>query len=250
MKLNFHPAFQTNTIFNPYGLNKSGSGKSPGSTDAASQDDRRDVFILSPQGGLRSHLNNLIKLKTELTDRKNALLKTVKDGGSMETIKSQLDFYDEQLENIDEQIAEAMAREAEKQTEKNNEQKTDKEPKTRKEILDKRMTDITVLSNDIENVETIDSAKTALDGRIKVLKSELKLDRAHDAESSDGKLEHLRELEKRSKKLDSEIGTQLIEIAEEEIKNTKPEEVIENDKADSNTDTISAAKILYEEEDN
>lgn len=247
MKLNFYPTFQTNTVFNPYGFNKSGANKAPGDT-AAAQEERRDTFILSPQGGRHSLLNNLMKLKAEITDRKNALLKTVKDGGSMEMVKSQLDFYDEQLENIDEQIAEAMAKEAEKQTEKSNEQKEDKEPKTEEEILSERMTDLTTLSTDIEHVEILDSAKTTVDGRIKVLKSEMKLDRSHSAESSDGKTEELSQLEKRSKKLSSEIGSSLIDIAAKETENTEPEK-IKKEESDENADGFSDADILYQEED-
>ena len=113
MKLDFYPAFQTNTIFNTYGLNQSIANKGTDSTCAKEQEERRDLFLLSPQSGARSHLANLMKLKTELTDRKNGLLKTVKDGGSIDSIKGQLDFYDEQIENIDQQIADAMAAEME-----------------------------------------------------------------------------------------------------------------------------------------
>lgn len=248
MKLNFYPAFQTNTIFNPYGPNKSGAGKVPVNMNAASQEERRDVFILSPQNGAHNLLNNLMKLKSEVTDRKNALLKTVREGGSIEAVKSQLDFYDEQLENIDEQIAEAMARESEKQTEKNKKQTEHTELKTREEILDKRMADITALSNDIEHVQIMDSAKTAIDGRIRVLKSELKLDHGHSADPSDGKMENIKELEKRSKKLDSEIGKQLIEIADEESETTKPEKVKKDD-SEKNTENMSADKALEQEKE-
>lgn len=248
MKLNFYPAFQTNAIFNPYGVNKNSVNKAAEST-AASQEERRDVFILSPQGGTHNLLSNLMKLKTEITDRKNALLKTVKEGGSMESIKEQMDFYDEQLENIDEQIAEVMAKEAEKQTEKVKEQKEDKEPRTREEVFNKRMTDLTTLSADIEHVEIIDSAKTAVDGRIKVLKSELELDSSHNAESADGKKERLAQLEKRSKKLASEIGSQLIDISEEEAENTEPEKIREEKDSDKKINQVLDADILHQEEE-
>lgn len=229
MKLNFYPAFQTNTIFNSYGINQSIANKKTGSTDSSEQEEREDLLILSPQGSTHNLLNNLMKLKTEITDRKNALLHSVKDGGSMEAIQAELDFYNEQLENIDQQIADAMAKETEKQTEKSKEVKDD-EPKTKEEILTKRMTDITEISRDIDRIQILDSTKTTLDGRITVLESELSLDASHSSRSTNYKKDQIEELEKRSKNLSSEIASGLVEIAEDEAKANDPDSVKEEDR--------------------
>ncbi len=235
MKLDFYPAFQTNTIFNTYGLNQSIANKGADSTGAKEQDERRDLFLLSPQSAARSHLANLMKLKTELTDRKNELLKTVKDGGSIDSIKGQLDFYDEQIENIDQQIADAMAAEMDKKKEQDEEKRQADEPVTREEALTRRMNDITGLSDSIGRIQVMDSAKAAIDGRIKVLRSELELDALNNDRpgASPYKKEQIAELEKRSKDLSQEIGTRLVQLAKDEAKSSRPSEIIEDDEQEN-----------------
>jgi len=237
MKLDFYPAFQTNTIFNTYGLNQSIANKGADSTGAKEQEERRDLFLLSPQSGARSHLANLMKLKTELTDRKNELLKTVKDGGSIDSIKGQLDFYDEQIENIDQQIADAMAAEMDKKKEQDDEKRQADEPVTREEDLNRRMNDITGLSDSISRIQVMDSARAAIDGRIKVLRSEIELDTLNNersgASSSSYKKEQLAELEKRSKNLSQEIGTRLVQLAKDEAESSRPSEIIEEDEQEN-----------------
>ena len=235
MKLDFYPAFQTNTIFNTYGLNQSIANKGADSTGAKEQEERRDLFLLSPQSGARSHLANLMKLKTELTDRKNELLKTVKDGGSIDSIKGQLDFYDEQIENIDQQIADAMAAEMDKKQEQEEEKRQAEEPVTREEDLNRRMNDITGLSDSISRIQVMDSARAAIDGRIKVLRSEIELDALNNDRpgASSYKKDQIAELEKRSKDLSQEIGTRLVQLAKDEAENSRPSEIIEEDELEN-----------------
>lgn len=235
MKLDFYPAFQTNTIFNTYSLNQSIANKGAYSTGAKEQEERRDLFLMSPQGGARSHLANLMKLKTELTDRKNELLKTVKDGGSIDSIKGQLDFYDEQIENVDQQIADAMAAEMDKKEEQDEEKRQADEPVTREEALTRRMNDITGLSDSIGRIQVMDSAKAAIDGRIKVLRSELELDALNNDRpgASSYKKDQIAELEKRSKDLSQEIGTRLVQLAKDEAESSRPSEIIEDDEQEN-----------------
>ena len=164
-----------------------------------------------------------MKQKMEITDRKNSLIaSTIEKGASMETIKTQLEAYDEQLENIDVQITQAMARELEKKEDKEN---ADDTPKTKEELENERMTDIVTLSGDVQNVDMLDSVKTKVDRRITILESEISLDTGRLIDS-DFKKEELSELKKKSALLASDIGSRMAEIAEEieEDKEKTPEE--------------------------
>ena len=149
----------------------------------------------------------------------------------METIKSQLEAYDEQLESIDVQISQAMARELEKKEEKEN---TDNEPKTREELQNEHMSDIVTLSGDVHNISMLDSVKTKVDNRIKILESEISLDTGRLG-AADFKKEELSELKKKSAELASDIGSRMVDIAEEidENKEETPEKASEEKDAEN-----------------
>ena len=155
MRLNFSPSLQINNVFQSYQINRSAANKAGVSGTESSEEERRDIFTLSPKGKAMNLINNLMKQKMEITDRKNSLIaSTLEKGSSMETIKSQLEAYDEQLENIDVQITEAMAKELEKKEDKD---KVDNTPKTQEELENERLTDIVTLSGDVQNISMLDS---------------------------------------------------------------------------------------------
>ena len=179
MRLNFSPSLQINNLFQSYQINRSAANK-VGSQSKSSDEERRDTFTLSSKGGAMNMINNLMKQKMEITDRKNSLIaSTLEKGSSMETIKSQLEAYDEQLENIDVQITQAMAKELEKKEETEN----DDTPKTREELENERLNDIVTLSGDVGNIDMLDSVKTKVDRRITTLESEISLDNGRDRKS-------------------------------------------------------------------
>ena len=102
MRLNFSPSLQINNLFQSYQINRSAANKAGVSTTESSEEARRDTFTLSARGKTMDLINSLMKQKMDITDRKNSLIaSTIEKGSSMETIKSQLEAYDEQLENID-----------------------------------------------------------------------------------------------------------------------------------------------------
>lgn len=240
MRLNFSPSLQINNVFQSYQINRSAANKAGVSGTESSEEERRDIFTLSPKGKAMNLINNLMKQKMEITDRKNALMASVKEkGGSMESIKTQLEAYDEQLQNIDIQISEAMSRELEKQ--KEEKQSGDEEPKTREELLNERMNNVAAMSNDVQHIDTLDSLKSKIDGRIKVLESEISLDesRAPDGSltgASDLKKETVSNLKKKSAEITADINSRMVTLAEEvsEERETKPEE---DSKEDSEKDT-------------
>ena len=76
-----------------------------------------------------------------------------------------------------------------------------------------------------------------IDGRIKVLRSEIELDTLNNersgASSSSYKKEQLAELEKRSKNLSQEIGTRLVQLAKDDAESSRPSEIIEEDEQEN-----------------
>lgn len=234
MRLNFSPTLQINNLFQSYQINRSAANKAGVSTTESSEEARRDTFTLSARGKTMDLINSLMKQKMDITDRKNSLIaSTIEKGSSMETIKSQLEAYDEQLENIDVQISQAMTRELEKKEEKEN---SDKEPKTREELQNEHMTDIVTLSGDVRNINMLDSVKTKVDNRIKILESEISLDNERQG-AADFKKEELSELKKKSAELASDIGSRMVDIAED-IDENNEETPVENSEENDNTDGL------------
>ena len=117
MRLNFNPTIPVNRLINSYQINRSAANQTGGQNGVKAEEERRDSFTLSPEGGKRNLISNLMKQKIDIADRRSALIASVKEKGtSMDSIKPQLEALDEQLRNIDVQISQAIADEAKKGT--------------------------------------------------------------------------------------------------------------------------------------
>lgn len=237
MRLNFNPTISTGSLISAYQINRSAANQTGGSNGVKTKEERKDSFTLSPEGGRRNLVSNLMKQKISITDQRNALIASIKEKGtSMDSIKPQLEALDEQLRNIDVQISQAIADEAKKQEEEKNQE--NKEPQPSEEIQYEKMTDVVSLSNDARNVDLLDSVKDRTDGRIRVLKSEIEIDNGSDrGDASSYKEKELTDLETQSVKIAFDIGSRMADIAEETTENN--EEVPAKD-PDDPTDSIPA----------
>lgn len=235
MRLDFSPALRVNNMISSYQINRSAANKE-GVTHKETE--RKDSFMRSTANNTNDFIQNLMKQKMDITDRRNALIAdTRKNGGSMESIKPQLEALDEQLTNIDVQISQAMTKEMEKQKEK--EEQKDDEPKTKEELRYEKMTDVVTLSTDARHVNLVDSVKGSIDGRIKTLESEIEMDNGRKVDTASTgasayKLEQLSELKQRSARLEADLGSRMADIANK----------IEKDK-----DDISEKEAAAKEED-
>lgn len=232
MRLNFNTTISVNSLINSYQINRSAANQTGGRNGVKAEEERRDSFTLSPEGGKHNRISNLMKQKIDIADRRTSLIASIKEkGASMETIKPQLEALDEQLRNIDVQISQAIADEAKKQEEEKSPE--NKEPQTSEEIQYEKMTDVVSLSNDVDNVDLLDSVKDRVDGRIKVLKSEIELDKLNNELSgaSSYKERELADLETQSVKIASDIGSRMADIVEES--NEDNEKIPEKDSEDS-----------------
>lgn len=256
MKLNFNPVTQ-NQFFNSYRINQSAAAQNGKTGAAASEEGRRDLAIISPQGKKGGLIDTLMKQKMSIMEQKDSLISSAKkDGKSMESIKSQLEAYEKQLKDVDQQISQAMAKEMEKQAEKGKKEDT---PKTKQEIENERLANVMDMSQGLEKAEVTWSVKTRVDGEARVLKSEIALDKmyANGSEASTEMISKkemkLSELEQKSIELTSDIGEIVAETAEKakeqnELAASKEKEEEEETTASFDSDPAKAAESKEEEE--
>ena len=141
----------------------------------------------------------------------------------MEVIQNQLELYNEQIETIDKQISELTTQQLQKDTEETNQ--TTYKPKTEQEAENHKLTTITKISMDLDEMNQLDSIKTKVEGEMNCLESEIELDKMN----SNGlgldliakKDDELSELQKRSEKLSSEINQQITDTLDEIKENNK-----------------------------
>ncbi len=238
MKLNFNPVVQ-NQFFNVYRVNQSAAQKNEKVGDDLAEKGRKDMAFVSPLGKRESFIETLMKQKMNIMEQKDSLISSAKkEGKSMESIKSQLEVYEKQLKDIEDQISKAMTREMEKQAEK----KKKDEPKTEQEIENERLANVMDLSLGLQKAEMVSSVKERLDGKARVLKSEIELDKLHDPSKETSKEMitekegQLADLEQKSNGLLSDMGEiigETVEKAEEQN-----EDMVSKEKEDKEETTL------------
>lgn len=151
-------------------------------------------------------LERLMAQRQNVTDQKYSLIgKTLEKGGDINTIKTQLDAYDEQLKAIDSQISALMAEEVKKQAEKETEKKS-KEPKTKEEIQAEKMQSVVFNSGSVEQAEVLQSAKKQLEAEAKILTVEIAQDNSLSAGGAlDSKIDRLAEAESQAAALNNTV---------------------------------------------
>lgn len=223
---------QQNSFMNVARVNQGIRSNSPAMQNTL-HSSRRDRSDISPAGKAGSLIEQLMQRKREITDSKSALVEsTLKNGNSMDSIKTQLETYEEQLKAVDEQIATLMAPEPEKAKEKTKDPASEP-PKTEQEIQSERINSLTDIASDIELTKRIASSKEGLDRTVRVLKSEIRQDRLHSpatgswAKAASTKQAQVDKLEQRSNELASDIGSQLAEANSDMAQTAKPRPTID-----------------------
>lgn len=203
MKIHINQAVQNN-LFSADAINMSAANK----TGARLEDRQKDQAAISPLGKAGNLLNNLMKQRQDILDRKNELMnKALEDGSSPESVQAEMETYNQLLKDLDDQISKATADQATKQAEKEEEKK--QEPMTKEEYMANRLNSVVDLSADVEKAETIQSIKGKLDGTVRVLKSEVAQD---GSRTTPQKLERISNLERKSRELMDSLSQHLGDI--------------------------------------
>ncbi len=200
------------SLLNTAAINQKVSRGNPDNTAQAGpliQLGNRDSLFISGQGKKESIIQQLMNQKQLIQESKNAEMKRGLEGGYVNQDK--IDEYDEQLEMIDKQIAEATAKQAEEEGEEGTRVPGRDQEMTRKEYEQRKMADIMNLSSGITQAEIISSTKAKLDGEARVLKAEIKSDGGNASES---KLDRLAEIEAKSSDLLEQVGDTITEASQ------------------------------------
>lgn len=203
-----------NTGINMTAMNQSIAHKVNAQSDKE-QAGNRIHAIISPMGKKQSLIEQLMKQKQELTDRMNSLNIDNENGGD---IQDQMKELQKQMETLDEQIAE-LQRQTDEDKKSDKSDNTYKKPMTKTEAQNAQLSHITELSSSIEQAEIISSVKDQVDGRVNVLKAEVKSGNG----DIKGKLEDISQLNSRSAGLTSQVGEKL----QESLVSRQPETIEE-----------------------
>jgi hypothetical protein len=241
MKTNFN--IWNNNFLNIRRANQNSTGRTSNSNSLQSaKDEPKDIVTITPHGKINSIIASLMKQKMNITKSKDSLIsRTLEKGGTLDSIKPQLDAYEEQLKNIDTQISSVVAKKIENQAEKMKPQ-YDNKPKTGDAVQSERLTSILSMSGDLQQARAASAVKAKVDGDSRGLELEIKLDKMY-AEFSEGalvaKVENkeakLADMEQRSFRLASKIAEKLNVISEKAA--DKQQEAVaetENESIDDN----------------
>lgn len=188
----------------------------------------KDTVFISPLGKINNLIEVLMKQKQNINEMKNELIgRTLEKGEDIDSIKSQLECFEEQIKNIEEQIAQTMVEQSKLQAESQKEM-IYKKPKTEEEIETERLNSIVNLSSNLSQLQVISSMKTKAEGESKVLETEIKLDESRGGVST-YKRENLADLQKQLTNLAAQINEELIEI-DKEIKDNNGNQIIKTEK--------------------
>ena len=231
-----------NGIFNAAAINQKISRLHNDETAQAGpviQQADRDFVFISPQGKKQSIIRQLMDQKQLIQESRDAELKRGLEGGYVNQDK--IDEYDQQLEMLDKQIAEAAAKQFEEDGEETGSASAaDNKVMTEEEYEKRKMMDIMNLSSGVEQAETVASAKVKMDGEARVLKAEIKSD---GGSASESKMERLKEIEARSSALLEQAGEKIADINENAAESKSNVNVpTEDDIAEEKADTLSAEK--------
>lgn len=136
--------------------------------------EQTDDVKISPAGKKQSMLKQLMNQKQFILERKQSMLDSDQANGT-DSMNEKLKEYEKQLKAIDEQIAQLQTDEPDDAKSDSNDQTGTiyKKPTSKEEAQSEQLNEITKLSSGVSQTEVISSAKDHIDGKIKLLKSEI-----------------------------------------------------------------------------
>lgn len=192
-------------------INRSADNKYEAIYGKSKENKKTDEVSISPAGKKQSMLKQLMDQKQRIMEQKQSMLDSDQANGS-ESMNDKLKEFEQQLKAIDDQIAQLQADESDKSESdsKDDTGKIYKKPKTKEDAQAEQMSAITKLSSGVSQAEIISSAKDMIDGKINVLKSEIK----QGYGNTDQKIEAASRLQSRSDQLVAKASEKIGEVNE------------------------------------
>lgn len=165
----------------------------------------RDTVLISAQGRKQSIIEQLMKQKQDIIERKNEVKISADEKGY--AVTEQLKAYEEQIKQIDEQISKIQSEEANESNDNKIDLKSTykQEQKTEEEIQNENLTKISNIAISNELTEIVSNVKNQIDNRVNILETELKLDASRGLFSEE-KIEEISELKAQSSSVSNDIG--------------------------------------------
>ena len=182
--------------------NINGSNKQNGQINKRND---RDTVLISAQGRKQSIIEQLMKQKQDIIERKNEVKISADEKGY--DVTEQLKAYEEQIKQIDEQISQIQSEEANESNDNKIDLKSTykQEQKTEEEIQNENLTKISNIAISNEFTEIVSNVKNQIDNRVNILETELKLDASRGLFSEE-KIEEISELKAQSSSVSNDIG--------------------------------------------
>lgn len=182
--------------------NINGSNKQNGQINKKND---RDTVLISAQGRKQSIIEQLMKQKQDIIERKNEVKISADEKGY--DVTEQLKAYEEQIKQIDEQISQIQSEEANESNDNKIDLKSTykQEQKTEEEIQNENLTKISNIAISNELTEIVSNVKNQIDNRVNILETELKLDASRGLFSEE-KIEEISELKAQSSSVSNDIG--------------------------------------------
>ncbi len=152
-----------------------------------------------------SLVESLNKQKEQIQELKEDLMASTKEkGGTMSDIKAQLEVFDDQIKELDSQIAKANIDDIiYKPTKTNN---LNQQPKSDEDIQNAKMKQFIFLSNGLEQAKSTDYIKKRLEGEANILNTEIK------ENATDNKLDRVNDIQSRIVQLEKRVMNILVDI--------------------------------------
>lgn len=179
MQVNSSIFMRSNSILPSNAINRSIQNK------LGNKNVEKDNATISPQGKMMQIIEQLQKQKENIIQRKNEFMNKAEESGlDSETIKAMQDLYEQQIEQIDEQISQIYAQETEdilEQEKKEDAGIYSKKDLTKEEQNIQKMQNISEIDNDISQAEKVHSIQEKTENQINIEEgnintSELRID--------------------------------------------------------------------------
>lgn len=219
-----------NAVLNVAAINRSVSGSSQSVQGENQRPVLGDRVNVSAKGKKQSLMEQLMKQKELIQESKRAAIDSAAENGTG-SISQQIDEYDQQLKELDEQIAQLQAEQVEEDTKKVEEGETGIYDKpTSKDLQMETLNGITELSTASDQAEVISSVQNKIDGRVRVLESEIE----SGIGNMETKIEDVSELKNKSQELASVITDKLSDINDNSnVAVTEKQEEVSNSEENS-----------------
>ncbi|MDF2887931.1 MAG: hypothetical protein K0R23_2316 [Lacrimispora sp.] len=213
-------------------INRSAHEKHQALYGKSKDKEQTDDITISPAGKKQSMLKQLMNQKQFVMEQKQSMLDLDQTNGS-DNMNEKLKEYETQLKAIDEQITQLQTDDPDETESESNSEKgyIYKKPRSKEESQSEQLNEITKFSSGVSQAKVIASTKDRIDGKISLLKSEIKYGNGN----TEQKIADVGSLQSRSDQLAAQASEKIGELNKDAAVRT--EDVDNSPEASSEAET-------------